>query len=63
VQNDKFSDIAEGNITSLHEIIMKQLRNHMVAANLAELGNDVEETARAALSWFAPGKLSWWTDT
>lgn len=58
VQNDNISDIAEGNVTLLHEIIMKQLRNHMLAENLGELGNEVEDTARAALSWFAPGKLT-----
>lgn len=63
VQNDKLSDTAEGNVTLLQEIIMKQLRSHTVAVNLGEFGNEVEETARAALSWFAPGKLSQWENT
>jgi hypothetical protein len=58
-QNDKVSDISE----IIYEIITKQLRNHMVAVNLGEIGNEVEDTARASLSWFTPGKLSWWPDT
>jgi hypothetical protein len=59
VQNDKLWDAAEGNITFLQEMIMKQLRNHRVSVSLGELGNQVEESARAALSWFTPGKLLW----
>jgi hypothetical protein len=56
LQNDDILDIAEGNITSLPEIIMKELRNHTMSTNLAEIGKEVEDSARAALSWFTPGK-------
>jgi hypothetical protein len=58
VQNDKLSDSAEENVPLLHKFIMKQLRNRMVSVNFGEIENEVEGTARAALSWFAPGKLS-----
>jgi hypothetical protein len=46
----------EGNITVLQKMIMKKLRNYELSANLGGIGNQVEDSARAALYWFKPGK-------
>jgi hypothetical protein len=56
LQNDEILDIAERNITLLLKIIMKEIRNHVMSMNWVEIENGVEDSARAALSWFTPGK-------
>lgn len=46
----------ERSITALQDTILKQLRNYEVSVKLEELGNQVEDSSRALLSWFKPGK-------
>lgn len=58
LKRDDILDIAEGNIALLQQNIMKEVRDQMSSVNLGEIGNGVEDTARAALSWLAPGKSS-----
>jgi hypothetical protein len=60
IENNKSMDAGplygEGNVTVLQETIMKQLENYEVSANLGRLANQVEDTARSAVSWLKPGK-------
>lgn len=53
---DELLNNMEGNITVLQKMIMKKLRNYELSANLGGIGNQVEDSARAALYWFKPGK-------
>jgi len=60
IENNKSMDAGplygEGNVTVLQETIMKQLENYEVSANLGRLANQVEDTARSAVSTLKPGK-------
>ncbi|XP_069679319.1 uncharacterized protein Osi24 isoform X2 [Periplaneta americana] len=61
--NDRSNDIFDGkilhnagkNLTALQEIVLKRLRDYEVKVNLPLLVDRVEESARAAFSWFKPG--------
>ncbi|KAJ4450990.1 hypothetical protein ANN_02425 [Periplaneta americana] len=70
--NDRSNDIFDGkilrnagkNLTALQEIVLKRLRDYEVKVNLPLLVDRVEESARAAFSWFKPagaGKSSFLT--
>jgi hypothetical protein len=56
-RDDKiFAQRTEGDVILLLQKITKHLRNYILSVNVEELGNEVEESARAGFSWFKPGK-------
>lgn len=56
-EHDEVFKNTEENISVFQEIVLKQLRSYDVSVNLSEFGNQVDDSARAMLSWFQPGKL------